>query len=156
MVKSILPVKLKDAAYVRNVHHVVADPNTNPNDVLAPEYFKHCTKKVKQGDHIEVVAQEGTWFMQLFVREVLSGAIKVAVLNHKSLSKPTQAIPFDEPESKPKESESGGDEEYEVKFSGQAKFRVIRLADKEVLATGIGSKEAAEQWLADYKAKLQS
>jgi hypothetical protein len=129
----ILAHQLKPAEFVRTVLAALVPPETKPEDVLHPEYWVHVQRSLKTGDRIEVQPESAEWLLVLLVRAVPAEGVVVTVL-HKHV--------FDE-------TPAAADDAYEVKFSGGAKWRVIRKADRQVMVENLPTREAASKWKAD-------
>lgn len=130
---TILAHQLKEAEFTRTIWTASVPHETKPEDVLASEYWVHVQKYLKVGNRIEVQPESAEWLLELIVRAVSADGIVVAVL-HKHIFDETPAV-------------SGDD--YEVKFGGGAKWRVIRKADRHILVENLPSREAANKWKAD-------
>jgi hypothetical protein len=125
----------------------VASPETGtpPEALLDPKCWAHYSvnpnMQMKPGDLILVKPEDGTFFQELLVREVFRGGIKVLQLRLVNLDKV--------------ESQSESDGEHEIKWSGpRLKWRVIRLADKRELVSGLENRDAAASWLKEHKKAL--
>lgn len=129
----LLAQQLKAAEFTRTIWSAVVPADTKPEDVLDPAYWVHVQNNLRAGDRIEVTSESAEWFLELTVRAIAPEGAVVAVL-HKHV--------FDAPATIP-------DDAYEVKFSGGAKWRVIRKADRHVLVENLPTREAANKWKAD-------
>lgn len=134
MAKIIAP-QFKEAEYIRRVWCASPEQGVTVEDMLVPSFWAHVAKQLRAGDRIEVVAKDGAWFAELFVRSASDNGAKVAVLRAVKLTEEVLAV----------ESE-----DYEIKYRGNAKWSVVRKSDKAVLADGQETKEQAAEWLADH------
>lgn len=126
------PTKLQPAEYVCQTYHHMPGAGATLEHVLEPGYWAHVAKTLRAGDHIEVLAEDGSWWAMLLVRYTGRTEVAVAVLF---------AQQFEEVEI-----EGETDSEYLVKWAGpRAKFRVQR--GTEVIRDEFESKAAAENWL---------
>ena len=61
-VEQLSPTRMTEAEYRRTVYVATAHANTNPEDLLAREYWSHVAEKLKPWDHIEVRANDGGFY----------------------------------------------------------------------------------------------
>lgn len=128
--------RFQDASYKRNVWNVILPYEVPFDDVLLPGFWSHVAMKLRVMDRIEIYREDGTEFAELLVTLTDRVSAKVIVLNRVSLTH---------------EAPVSVDPEYQIGWAGpHHKFRVVRIADKEVIHTGFASQEAAHQWLMDY------
>lgn len=136
---ALQPQLLKLGEYTRNVWSVTIPPGIPVESVRAPDFWVHCAGVLKQYGKIECRAQDNAWYAELMVRKVESQAVHVWVLNYVDLT--AQAAP--------KTAVTADD--YAVTFGGPKHlWRVVRLADKQVIHTGEASEAEAADWLANY------
>lgn len=131
MPKLIAP-QLRQAEFVYNRWFATPPAGTTKADVLAPAFWTHVQAKVKAGDRIDVTPESGEWLAELLVRAAGENGLVLHVLHYHAFA--AAELP------------AGSD--YEVKFGGAAKWRVIRKADRHVLVESLPTREAAEAWLA--------
>ena len=136
----LLPNHLRESEYVRTQWSVPVDERVVLADVVSPTFWVHVTKRLRQWDVIEVRPVDATWFARLMVRSVGPAGPVLAVLEQHEFTDRKKP----EVKAKPK-AETAAD--YEVKFSGSDKWRVLRKTDKEVVARGLETKEAADEAL---------
>lgn len=132
MPKLIQP-QFRQAEFNRTIWAATPQAGTTKDEITKPEFWVHVAGKLKVGDRIEVSPESGEWLAEIIVRATGAGGPVVHLLHFHAF----QAE--DLPESK----------DYEVKFGGAAKWRVIRKADRHVLVEGLQTREAAEAWLAN-------
>lgn len=124
--------RLHLAAHVRNIWRVNAEEGTTMDDVLDPIYWAHTAEKLRIGDQIEVLAEEGTWLAFLHVKSQGIGYAVVALLSHH------QFVPEDDETIEQQHSK------YEVRWKGpQRKYAVIRKADGQYMREGFDTKQQA-------------
>ena len=117
---------------VRNVWTITPETDVPLDAFLRPETYTHVARKLRKGDHVEVLAADGSWWAELLVRSVDGLDVRVGLLISKE---------FD-----PAESLTASD--YLVEWAGHVgKGRVIRIGDKRVMVEGLPSKAAAQAWL---------
>lgn len=138
---SLLPNHLRESEYIRTQWSVPVDEKTTLTEVVSPSFWAHVAKRLRQWDVIEVRPADATWFARLMVRSVGPAGPVLAVLEHHEFTDRKKP----EAKAKPK-AETASD--YDVKFSGGSdKWRVVRKADKEVVAKGLETREAADEAL---------
>lgn len=132
----LIPNQLKQAEFARNILYAKPEANVTFEEVQKPEFWAHVAKPVKAGDRIEVVAADGSWFAELYVRSSAAQSLNVAVMRYCDFSKKSEV-----------EEPAKTEPEYEVKFAGRAKWRVMRKSDNAVMIEGLDTKEQAEEWI---------
>lgn len=124
---------LKSAEYVRSVFVITALPDTLPANYLEPETWAHIPDlKLRQGDRIEIMAADTSWYAELLVRVRSGQTIHLELLQeHK----------FDAVVGKEHE-------DYEVQWAGpQAKWRVLRKSDRHVMIDKLTAKSEGVAWI---------
>ncbi len=140
---ALSPGLIQQAESARSVWSIEIPPGVAFSNLLRPDFWCHCTHKFRRYDMIEARAQDNAWFATLMVASVDRLSIKMWPLHRVTLSLADTATP-----------EAA---EYVVNLGGPQRWRIVRLADKEVIHHGEASREAAEQWLADFVAgKVQA
>lgn len=135
--------RMHAADYVRNVFSVTAPIGVAVSDLTNPEFWTHVASKLHPTDHIEVIAEDGTYFAELFVISAGGNWAKVAVLRQINLEYSGEAVP-------PVEG-------YYVKWSSpHTKYRAHRTSDKEVLKDGFATAAQAHKWLGEYVKTLNT
>jgi hypothetical protein len=128
-------LNFNEAEYVRKVHRASIPPGVPVSRLVESDYWGHNAGKVKAGDLIECIAQDGSFFVELMARKVDRLNVHVWLL---------RAVDLDAQTAPPKD---GGAPAFRVEFGGKHKWRVVR-SDGEVVHTGEPSKADAETWLA--------
>lgn len=129
----LLQNQFKQAEYCRVVYYVTPEHNTSLEEMLTPEYWAHVSKSLKPNDRVEVVAADGSWFAELYVRAAGANSATVVLLRKVEFS------------AVQKPDASG----YKAYFAGKAKWRVIRESDKAVMIENLATEEAAKDWIAN-------
>lgn len=120
-----------------NVFRVTPEIGTPLPALLEAGYWAHVSAKMRAGDRLEVLAEDGAYFAELLVRDAGNLYAKVGVLSYTEFGK--EAV----------ESVPG----YEIKWRGpSAKFGVLR--GKDVLKDGFVDKGEARVWLDDLVKKV--
>jgi hypothetical protein len=120
----------------RNVFCVTPEHGTPYDAILKDDYWAHVSAKMKPGDRIEVLAEDGSYFAELLVQDAGRLYAKVASLRHVKLD----AV----------EVKEGGlvMEGYEVAWKGpQLKWCVLRGKDR--LKEGM-DKATAIHWMQSH------
>ena len=136
----ILQNRIRPAEYDRTVYATVPDGGTTIEEMLAPDYWAHVAKNLKPGSRIEVTAEDGAWFAELYVRRASANAALVVVLRHydfEAMSKPAQVPAAD---THP---------DFTVKFRGGAGWSVVRNSDKAIMFEKGETREQAENWITE-------
>ena len=121
-----------------NIFRVTPEMGTAPDALLDPHYWAHVSTKLSIGNIIEVMAEDGSYFAELLVRDVGNLFAKVAFKN------PVTIFSNDEDLVTPVG--------YEVKWRGpKARFGVVH--GKDVLKDGFVDKAEAHAWLNDLLKK---
>lgn len=122
-----------------NIFRVTPEIGTPPSALLDPHYWAHVSAKLSVGNIIEVMAEDGSYFAELLVRDVGNLYAKVAFKNPPMIfSKMDEVI----------ETPAG----YEVKWRGpKARFGVLH--GKDMLKDGFVDKAEAHAWLDDLLKK---
>lgn len=139
--KKLSPSQFQNAEYARNVWVIEPEEGVTLEDVLDKHFLTHVNKPLRTWDHIEVRGHGGQWFAQLMVLYRGGTETRCEVISFHDFGKKAEPTKAEE-------------RDYEVKFGGAAKWRVIRTSDKHVVATGLASREIAEQWLAEHMSAM--
>lgn len=122
--------------FARQTHHVVPEDGTKFEDVLRDEFWSLVSHKFKPGDLVEVHAEDGSFFAELYVRAAGRNWAKVALLRKVEL----------EPVNL-----SHGSPEYEATWKGpHRKFSVVRLADNSIIKDGFEAREQAVEYIKSH------
>lgn len=128
--------RLHFAEHRRNIFSVTPEHGTPFEEILKDGYWAHVSAKMKPGDRVEVMAEDGSYFAELLVQDAGRLYAKVAALRHVKL----EAV----------EVKEGGlsMEGYEVTWKGpQLKWCVMRGKDR--LKDGM-DKNSAIQWMQSH------
>lgn len=126
--------RVKLAEYARQRHHVVPEDGTKFEDLLKEEYWAAVAYMFKPCDLIEVHAEDGSYYAELYVRACGRNWAKVAVIN-KVMLEPISAAKATRPE-------------FEAAWKGPSrKFSVVRVSDNEIIRDGFDTREQAEEYI---------
>lgn len=138
IVKPIRPVRLMEgemasAEYARAIYCVTAPAGAKPDDYLEGETYAHVVgRKLKQGDRLEVTAEDRTWFAEVMIVTVSGQMVQAEMLRK-----------YDFAPIAGKEHEA-----YEVQWAGpRALWRVLRKTDRHVMVDKLESKSAGVAWV---------
>lgn len=133
--------RIKAAEFVQVRYVVRPEAGVTLEQMLDPAYWTHVSRKMKAGDHVEVIADDNTWYAELLVLAAGPVWAKVAIINERSLLKTVEVA----------ESETTDHPGFEIKWGGNIdKFRVIRTEDNEIISRGHDKKVEAAVWLDEY------
>lgn len=117
------------ATYVTNRWSVTLDDATPYDRVFEPEYWSHVARKMQIGDIVELHAESGAWFAELYVVSAHRLAAKVVEMRKVDLAGSPESASVSSPLS--------------VKWRGpNGKWAVMR--DNHVVASGFQTAEEAE------------
>lgn len=137
--KQLHPQRFVFAKHQRNIWDAQPEADVTVEDLKNPGYWAHIAKDLRQGDRIEVLADDGSYFAELLVQDVGAGYAKVFLLRSIDLVSVEPG------------SENPATSEFEVKWSGRhTKFRVIRKSDGKVLQENLVDKSAGNTWIANH------
>lgn len=133
----LLPARLQVADHYRSRFGVVSEEGATVDDFLRPDYWAHVANKLRRHDIIEIIPEDGSFFVELLVLNTGTGFAKVMLLREVQLeSEADEPLPSD----------------IEVKWRGpHRKFSVIRKSDNEVLKDSFVERTGAEQWAREYE-----
>lgn len=125
--------RVKLAEYARQRHHVVPEEGTKFEDLQKEEYWAAVAYMFKPCDIIEVHAEDGSYYAELYIRACGRNWAKVAVLNKTALE------PVEAKVTRP---------EFETAWKGPArKFGVVRVSDGEIIKDGFDTREQAADYI---------
>lgn len=128
--------RVKLAEYARQRHHVVPEDGTKFEDLQKEEYWAAVAYMFEPCDIIEVHAEDGTYYAELYVRACSRNWAKVAVLNKVDLGPVTAKITR---------------QEFEAAWKGPSrKFSVIRTSDGEIIRDSFDTREQAEEYIRNH------
>lgn len=108
-------------------------------DLLEPAYWQHVARNLRRGDHIEALADDGSWYAELLVVDAGPVYAKCVTLQEAKLEK---YVP---------DSEQPLLAGHSVTWGGNhAKWRVKRDQDNFTLRDGFANKVDAYAWLRSY------
>ncbi len=117
---------------------------------MRPEYWASLSiNRLKAGCHIEVLAEDNSYWAHLYVDKVGQGYAQVLVFMHKDLValRNERAAAYGDPSRQP--------DAYLVEHCGPiTKWRVVRSKDAHVLKDRLDTEEEARGWLKDHKRML--
>lgn len=132
------PGRLRYDSVESAVWRTIIPAGTAPEALQDPAYWAHNSRKLRFGQTIGALDEEGQWYATFMVMDAGQNWAKVCPLDFYEL---TPAAP-DEGEANP---------EYEIKWINSTKrYGVIRKSDSAQLKDGLADKAAAAAWLAEH------
>jgi len=139
-VQPIIEARIKGGDFIRALYVATAFENTQPTDLLKPEYWANFAQKLKLRDRIEVWADDGSWIADVVVLGSTRTSADVRLLRVDYLDQFT-----------PDETGTGALKSYDVRYRGiHSQWSVIRLADGAIISEGHGSRQAATTVLNEH------
>jgi hypothetical protein len=127
------------AAYAHNRWAATLEFGVALEEALKPEFWAHVAKRFKPGDIVEVRADDGSFYADLYVRAVGAVFAKVEVLFAKELGAGLAA----------------DTDKLDVKWNvGKRCFSVVRKSDNSVVREGFQIKEDAIAWMNDHNKQM--
>jgi hypothetical protein len=62
--------RMRSTEYVRNIWQVTPEVGTEPEELLAPDYWSHNAHQLRQRDRIEAWAEDLSWYAEYLVLDV--------------------------------------------------------------------------------------
>lgn len=133
--------RFKPAEYCRTVYQATPEPGTTLEDLLKPGFWAHVAAKLRKGDRIEVVIEDGTYFAELYVKHANKIEAHVHLMREVQLAKSqTKDEELDLAKLFP---------DHSIRFAA-GKWRILRKEDKAILKEELKSKAEAILWLQGY------
>lgn len=137
--------KLKLAEHARNLFSVSLEPAEKFEDLLDPAYWAHIAAKLRVHDRVEVVAADGTWFAELIVSATANTWAKMSVLRFVELEPCKMPDAAVKAAKEQKQSTPNREAAFYREWDAKAQaHRIVRRADKEVVAAGIKDRAEAD------------
>lgn len=122
--------------FARQAHHVVPEDGTAFSDILKDEYWSLVGHKFKPGDIVEIHAEDGSYFAELYVRAAGRNWAKMALLRKVDLEPVAIAL---------------GSPEFEAAWKGpHRKFSVVRLSDNQIIKDSFDTREQAIDYIKSH------
>lgn len=134
------PVAATLAEHARNVWVATTERGHFKEDFENPAYWAHIASKLRPWDHIEVRAEDGTFYAEYLVLACDRTWARVRNLSFVSLT--------DSDVSLSQAEKIIGD--YEIRFRGKKRFSVIRRSDNALLQENMHTESDAKKWLEVY------
>ena len=130
------PRSFFDAATRRNVWSVELTLDTPYEALFRPDYWANVARKIRPGDLIEVTAEDGSYFAQLYVLAQAEQSVAVAELSKVDL----QNVEL-----------SDGSEDFKVQWAGPVlKYAVVRVKDNVRVSEKHATRAEASAALTSY------
>ena len=138
-VQPILRTRMDPSEYKRTLYTVTAYENTEPTDLLNPEYWAHVASDLRAWDKIEARADNGSWYAEFIVLDCSRNWARVHLLTKHDLTTKDVSL-----------SQASRDQ-YEVMHRGpERKWSVVRKSDRAVLKDELSAEAEAYTWLAQH------
>lgn len=133
------PERLKEAEYARIIYVANPGEGVTLDDLLRPECWASVTNLLRPWSHIEVRAEDGTYYAELLVTGVDRSWAKVEVLNFKELTTKDVALTAATRESK-----------FEIKHTPGLQWHIIRRSDRHIVKDNMQLRMQAEDALREH------
>lgn len=130
----LVPHLLRESESRHSTYEIVLEEGTPYEDILKSEFWVHVARRLRAHDQIHVHSFDGSWYALLLVRVATPLSTTVGVLHRVDLDVGKKAE---------RETVPG----FEIKARGAAKWGAIRVADKQLVVSGLDSYEAVVSWL---------
>lgn len=138
---AVHPERLESVEYVRTVWRLTPEVGTEPEELLAPDYWAHLANRLRQCDRIEAWAEDMSWYAEYLVLDVGANWAKV----HLCENSIEELGEFDP--RRAKVVLTGHTVEYKGRV---AKWCVIRDKDKALLKDKFATEGDGLSWLSEY------
>lgn len=132
------PGKFGLAEHRRATYVAIVPRGTTKETIEDPTFWAHVSAKIRPWSHIEVQAEDGTFYAELLVLACDRTWARVKLLCFHNLTSSdisqTQAAQINK--------------DYEIKHRGSKRWSVVRRSDNALLQEGLLSEEDASKWLA--------
>jgi hypothetical protein len=137
--------RMKSTEYTRNIWQVTPEVGTEPEELLAPEYWAHLAQNLRQRDRIEAWCEDLKWYAEYLVLDVGRNWAKVHLCEN-TVEELRQFEPRRVDMILPGHS---------VSYKGlHAKWCVVRDADKVILKDKCETEGDALSWLSNHAKSL--
>ena len=133
------PERLKGAEFERLIYVANPGEGVTMEDLLKPECWASVAKSLRPWSHIEVRAEDGSYYAELLVTGVDRAWAKVEVLNYKELTTKDVTLTQATRESK-----------YEIKHTPGLQWHIIRKSDRHIVKDSMQLKSQAEDALREH------
>ncbi len=131
------PTRIQRQEYAYTTHYAVPPAGTRIESLEDPSYWSHIAQLLRPCDRIEVDAEDGAFYAKFKVNYCDKLSASVTRLEYVVLGEAPKLEMHEDA--------------FTIRYNGpHAKWGVIRVADKVLLATDMQSKEEADVWLKDH------
>lgn len=131
--RKLRPHAVQQFGFGCNLHDIVVDAGTTPQDLMNPAYWEWTVNKIRKDDWLFVRVADGAWRMMMAV---------TAAYEHGLAVEPLMVVDLADKTPVPKESA------FEVSWGSQhQKWRVIRKSDRQIMQQDIETKADAIELL---------
>lgn len=127
---------VKFAEHVRNQYHGTPSAGHSEADIESREYWKHHSRNLRSGDHIELLWEDNSKWAKVIVVSADNFGASVCFLhkpvNLQGKSKSSSSAPF------------------ATKWGGpHNKWQVVRSSDGEIIEKGMDARPDAERYITE-------
>lgn len=139
MARQITSPRFHHAEHKRNLWRCYPEQGTTLEELTHPLYFVNVSG-IRAGDVIEAVEDDLSGMTTLLVRKADRLSVEVGVVSRTM---------FDE-----RPAVEAPAEDYRVEHNAQDQWRVVRLADGEIVSKDHSSEPVAKRWLTNHRKAL--
>jgi hypothetical protein len=132
---ALSPKLLRGAEFERVIHSAIIPPGISLQSVMRPDYWAHCSDRLKPYDKVECRAQDNKWIATLMVAGIGVHSASMWVENYVDLSAQGGLA-----------AEDAG---YTVSFASRQRWRVIRKSDNSVVSKDHATEDDAKRWASE-------
>jgi hypothetical protein len=137
---SLMPHRGQLARAERNVWRYFPEPNHTKEQIMAPAYWAHVSRRHRVGDKIEALWEDGSAYAELLIIACDKDYTKTVLLTFLDITGGSAAK---------------ADGQFDVQWKGSVKKHcIVRLSDGAVIQEGLQTKVDAEAWLEQNRATL--
>ena len=127
------------ADHARGLYRVNATAGTTVEQILSPAYWSHVAKTLRVFDLVEVLAEDGAFFLLLLVRDVQEIAATVSLL---------QRVDLDAVDTK------ANPEDFRYEYTDALKWSVHRKVGNYRVGKNFKSESDARKWASENGGKV--
>jgi hypothetical protein len=135
--------RMKQAEYERSLYVVTPTPGVTIDDLIKPECWAAVSLKLRPWDHVEVRAEDGTYYAEFLVMACDRSWALVHVLNYHALSTPDVSL-------------SQAHSAYEIKHTPNLRWHIVRKSDRHIVKDSMQLRSQAEDALREHLKTVQA
>lgn len=135
-IEPLRPSRFALGEHAFNTYNALVVEGVTLQDILdSKNYFAHVSRKLRVGDEVRLLAEDGTWIARLYVRHADGSDIRVHPIDHVSF----------EDKIEPTDVHEG----YRIDLCGPKKFCIRNADDGSIIKEGIPTRVEAQRELND-------